>query len=93
MLVKVILTMNNQDKRGYTLRVQTANLKAPQHLLGVQLGKLCIENEIPVRIVAEHFKGSRYTIYQWFSGEWEPRAHNNAVIEEAIESDGVTITS
>ena len=80
------MSSSSRDKRGYALRVQVANANAPQHLLGVQLGKFCIENEIPVRVVAEHFRVSRYTIYQWFSGEWEPRTHNNDFIEEVLES-------
>lgn len=36
--------------------------------LGVQLGNLCIENDIPAKDVAEHFKVSLTTVHNWFKG-------------------------
>jgi hypothetical protein len=54
---------------GYSLQMADANKKANQSLLGVRLGKICIDRDIPVTDVAEFFGVSRVTIYSWFSGK------------------------
>ena len=54
---------------GYSFQMAEANKKANQSLLGVKLGKICIDRDIPVTDVAEFFSVSRVTIYSWFAGK------------------------
>jgi hypothetical protein len=42
---------------------------ANQNLLGVKLGLICVERDIPVTDVAEFFGVSRVTVYAWFRGK------------------------
>lgn len=55
--------------KGYsTLTVQEFK-EADQTLLGVKLGMLCIDRDIPVSNVSEFFHVSRVTVYSWFRGK------------------------
>lgn len=72
------------DSRGYTFRLIHANKKADSRHPGVMLGRFCIEKDIPVRDVAEHFGVSRVTIYKWFTGEWHPRKLHIEKIEQVV---------
>jgi predicted DNA-binding protein YlxM (UPF0122 family) len=36
--------------------------------IGVQLGQICIDKDIPVSDVSDFFNVSRMTIYSWFRG-------------------------
>jgi hypothetical protein len=74
------------ETRGYNYRLVTANKEADMQHPGVKLGRLCIEKDIPVRDVANHFGVSRATIYKWFVGEWYPRNPHIAMIAQYIES-------
>ena len=58
---------------GYTQIVITRNKEADESKAGVQLGRICIEKNVPAQVVANYFGVSRATIYMWFSGEKEPR--------------------
>ena len=42
---------------------------ADSQLLGVQLGRVCINKDIPVSDVASFFGVSRMTVYSWFRGK------------------------
>ncbi len=53
---------------GYSSRFVKIVNSADTNKLGVQLGNLCIENDIPAQDVAEHFGVTRATIYNWFKG-------------------------
>lgn len=53
---------------GYSLLTVEAIRRADQRLLGVQLGQICVKNDIPVNDVAEFFGVSRMTVYSWFKG-------------------------
>ena len=55
--------------KGYSLLMADEIKSADSQLLGVQLGRVCINKDIPVSDVAEFFKVSRMTIYSWFKGE------------------------
>ena len=57
---------------GYSLRLRDLNLKADIRRVGVELGRLCIEYDIPVTVVAKSMKVSRATVYNWFGGVSEP---------------------
>lgn len=67
---------------GYSPRfIQIVN-SADTGKLGVQLGNLCIENDIPAQDVAEHFGVTRATIYNWFKGLTNvPPPHQEQVAE------------
>lgn len=55
--------------KGYsTLTVQEIQEANPT-LLGVKLGKICVNKDIPVADVAEYFGVSRVTVYAWFRGK------------------------
>ena len=73
------------DRRGYSLRIVRANEQADPSSIGVALGKICIKREIPASDVANYFKVSRMTVYNWFSGASRPqkRLHDN--IQQIIE--------
>ena len=53
---------------GYSLFTVEAIQNADGRLLGVQLGKICVKNDIPVKDVSEFFGVSRVTVYNWFKG-------------------------
>lgn len=53
---------------GYTPFVVEDIRKANRNLIGVRLGLLCIERDIPTSDVAEYFGVSRVTVYKWFKG-------------------------
>lgn len=57
---------------GYSLRLARLNEAALVSSLGVQLGRTCIEHNVPVVAVAEHLGVSRQTVYNWFIGRSIP---------------------
>ena len=54
--------------KGYSKNFIDTIEGADKGLLGVQLGSMCVKNDIPVTDVAEFFKVSRMTVYNWFKG-------------------------
>lgn len=54
--------------KGYSSRFAKDVNSADTSKIGVQLGNLCIDSDIPAVDVAEHFGVSRATIYNWFKG-------------------------
>jgi DNA-binding transcriptional regulator YdaS (Cro superfamily) len=65
---------------GYSSRFAKYVNSADTSKIGVQLGNLCIDNDILVVDVAEHFGVSRATIYNWFKGLTNvPPSHQEAV--------------
>ena len=71
---------------GYTLRIRDLDAKADQRKLGVRLGKLCIEHDVPVTVVAERMGVTRATVYNWFCGTSVPQASAVTLIESYIAS-------
>lgn len=69
---------------GYSLALVHANRAAPKNKLGVRLGRVCIQANIPVAKVAADFKVSRQTIYTWFCGRGNPHWQLEDAIEEYI---------
>lgn len=55
--------------KGYSLLTANEIREANRTLLGVQLGRICLEKDIPVTDVAEFFDVSRVTVYSWFRGK------------------------
>jgi transcriptional regulator with XRE-family HTH domain len=72
------------DKRGYSLRIIRANQQADPSSIGVLLGRLCIRQEIPASDVAEFFKVSPMTVYNWFSGNSRPQKRLQENIQQII---------
>jgi hypothetical protein len=70
--------------RGYSIRVAEAIKEADINLLGVQLGRACLAQDIPVAAVADAFGVTRQTIYYWFLGKSEPRGPACEAIEAYI---------
>lgn len=69
---------------GYSQRIVAANSQADSTLLGVTLGKLCIEQDIPVVDIAEAMGVSRQTIYNWFCGIHGPRVSQVESVKKFI---------
>lgn len=55
--------------KGYSLLTANEIREANKTLLGVQLGRICLEKDIPVTDVADFFDVSRVTVYSWFRGK------------------------
>jgi hypothetical protein len=64
---------------GYSQRLIEAN-KVADDSLGVALGRLCIERNIPVNTIAEYLGVSRATIYNWFWGASNPSKQHSELI-------------
>ena len=69
---------------GYTLKLVSLNRAANKNSLGVKLGKLCIQYDIPVAYVSSSLGVSRQTVYNWFTGESEPNEKTKESIEKLI---------
>jgi transcriptional regulator with XRE-family HTH domain len=69
---------------GYSQRIVAANKTADSTLLGVTLGKLCIEQDIPVVDIAEAMGVSRQTVYNWFCGLHAPQAAQVESVKDLI---------
>jgi len=65
---------------GYSIRLAEAVRNADESLLGVQLGRKCVERNIPIVDVARTLKVSRQTIYNWFTGLTHPHPHRREAI-------------
>lgn len=69
---------------GYSIKLQRINKAANGRLLGVKLGRYCIDNEIPVTDVMEYFNVSKQTVYNWFTGVNEPKGENHKLVREYL---------
>lgn len=54
--------------RGYTLRIAKQIEEGDPDNLGVQLGRFCLDNDIPVLSIADRLGVTKVTIYNWFAG-------------------------
>jgi transcriptional regulator with XRE-family HTH domain len=72
--------------RGYSLRLCAHNTAADPASLGVQLGHLCIAQDVPVTDVARQLGVSRQTLYNWFCGVNTPQRRFLPAIEAYIAS-------
>jgi len=57
---------------GYTLAMLQKTKAASPKLIGVRLGRYCIDNDIAVSEVAKKFGVSRAAVYCWFVGAYSP---------------------
>jgi len=70
--------------QGYSLRIRDLNAKADARKLGVRLGRLCIEHDVPVSVLAQRMGVTRATVYNWFCGASAPQANVTTPIEAFI---------
>ncbi len=55
--------------RSYSHRFLLALQQADGDRLGVRLGRLCVEANLPVSYVAKALETSRISLYNWFKGK------------------------
>lgn len=72
------------DYRGYSLPFAMLVKSADPNKIGVQLGLLCIEKNIPAQEIAQHFNITRASVYAWFKGHSEPKAKHVEGIKELL---------
>lgn len=70
--------------KGYTTKFIQAVNDADQTKIGVRLGKICIENDIPVIDVANFLKVTRMTVYHWFKGKTNVLGQYQDQVEKLI---------
>jgi hypothetical protein len=70
---------------GYSQQLVKANKAADQTLMGVRLGALCIEKDVPVTRVAKEFGVSRTAVYAWFKGESEIQSFRLVRVSKIIK--------
>lgn len=71
---------------GYSIRVAEAIKTADGDLLGVQLGRKCLERDIPVTEAARILKVTRQTVYSWFCGKSQPTPRHVSMVEAYLRS-------
>lgn len=72
--------------QGYSLHAVMRNQESNQALLGVQLGKACIEHGVSAIEVAKACGVSRECVYRWFFGISTPQDHNKEKIAALLAS-------
>jgi DNA-binding transcriptional regulator YiaG len=71
---------------GYSLRLIERNSQANENKLGVQLGRVCIKQNVPVSVVAGRFGVTRQTVYNWFSGISNPAEPLHGLVTQYISA-------
>lgn len=72
--------------QGYSLKLRDLNRRAPSKMLGVRLGRVCIQHDIPASRVADEMGVSRQTVYNWFRGASQPNDSLVVRIERFISA-------
>lgn len=76
--------MTTNNSRGYSLRlVRQIEAANPMHI-GVQLGKICVAQEIPAIEVARAIGVSKQAVYSWFTGRFHPRPLQTEKLEALL---------
>lgn len=70
---------------GYSQEVVAKNKGAVDGGWGVVLGRICIEKNVPISVVANLFGVSRPTVYAWFCGDKSPKEDRIPEIREFID--------
>lgn len=71
--------------KGYTRNFIALNKAADPLHVGVQLGRICIEKDIPVQDVADYLNVSRQVVYYWFIGRTHPQPANRKAMWELLD--------
>jgi hypothetical protein len=69
---------------GYSRRTAWLIKQADPRLLGVKLGVICVDRDIPVADVAQWMGVSRMAVYAWFRGESVVSNTHEAKVRELI---------
>ncbi len=72
--------------RSYSLDVAEAIWGGDKSRLGVRLGQACLERRLPVVQVAEALGVTRQTIYNWFTGAYDPTESHREAVERFLAS-------
>lgn len=81
------------SNRGYSRKFVDANKCADPFHVGVQLGRICIERDIPIADVAAHLQVSRQAVYMWFLGKSLPHPAKRKVLWELLDRLAATAQS
>lgn len=76
----------NDAMQDYSVKIVQLNEQADSNLLGVQLGRACIQNNIPVATVAHTLNVSKSVVYKWFTGRGEVGKHLRDKVEAYYRS-------
>lgn len=60
---------------SYSVKIVQLNAEANQELLGVQIGRLCISQDISVNTVAKALDVTKAAVYRWFAGKTDISKH------------------
>ena len=71
-------------KHGYSSRVIKLNQAADVTSIGVKLGRMCIEYDVPVTTIAEKLGVTRQTVYNWFCATHKPSTKQSTALEELL---------
>jgi transcriptional regulator with XRE-family HTH domain len=71
--------------RGYTGKFTRIVNDADQTKIGVQLAKICIQNNIPATDVAEFMGVTKMTVYHWFKGKTNVLGPYKEKVEKLIQ--------
>lgn len=75
----------SETARGYSKVIADAVRNANADSIGVRLGRICVDKQIPVMDVAEFFGVSRQAVYLWFKGESVPATTHRDKMQKLIE--------
>ena len=71
---------------GYSARTIQLNEAADHRRLGVALGRAAIRLEVSVSEVANRLGVSRQTVYNWFIGNYDPKASLTGEVTKLLTS-------
>lgn len=69
---------------GYSVQLVQANKQSSVQNLGVRLGRACIKANIPVANIATQLGVSKQTVYNWFTGAYNPQKTLAPAVEKLI---------
>lgn len=81
------MTMSDA-RQGYSAEVVRRVQGLDPALPVARFARYCVANEIPVMTVADKFKVSRETVYNWFTGVYTPRPRHVARMLAILDSAG-----
>ena len=71
---------------SYSIKILKANNDADNSLLGVRLGNLCINKDIPVHTIATSLGVSKSVVYRWFIGKHDISKHLRDKVEKYYDA-------
>lgn len=72
-------------RRGYTESIKQKINNPEASGLGIELGRLCVLHGYSVKEIADTFKVTRMTAYNWVTGRSKPTVHLVEKIEKLVE--------